>query len=615
MFFSDLQSSDLLFEAVDDTIEVHRNKYETLMRKKTILGYASAERIYKQIKFLENNKGQFVTKAQGLLTNPNFKPATFRKIILNDIHKDKSRTVYAPTRWVDRIIVTALRLLIEGSYKFHPSLHGGRPEHGVPTFIYSYLWAVQQGYCYSLKVDIKRAFSSTNQELVPATLRKQIKDKKLLALIKKFIAIDYKDDSGNSSTLKAGLPEGSPLSPTLFNVVMNSVMNRFHEKGFIAVVYIDDLIILGRTAKEALEAKHLFQSLIEERGLNLHPTKTQTIPVHNREFQDLLGLGLNYMRIEAGLDEVTGEEKTRHHALVLKGVRRQWRKDCLQLVEVWNKDKKGYDDDTLRLRAEALENIATVIELGADDPLRKELRTIVAKKIKSAPEWIEPNITGPVHSMVSPVSSNSDSSTISTIISNDDCITKGISTGVVRDKNPSTAHVGSRPPVHPLFPSDMNFPISSIISRRLDPEQSPEAMTCYDECFQVLCDKSLSAEKRHNKVIPIIDHYYYVANSTLMQEELEKLLPDGYQMGQRFSPELKLRKPYYKKIGGPLIRRLNLLFGSKAKIIIDAEIERSGEGFRICGEPNIRSGSNWDTERILVIFQRKDFPTRTLSFN
>lgn len=614
MFFSDLQSNDLLFEAVDDTIAVHRNKYETQMRKKTLHGYASAERIYKQIKFLENNKGKFVKKAQRLLTNPNFKPAIFRKIILNDIIKDKTRTVYTSTRWVDRIIVTTARLLIERSYKFHSSLHGGRPEHGVSTFVYNYLWAVQQGNCHSLKVDIKGAFSNTNQELVLNTLRKQIKDKKLLALIKKFITIDYKDDTGKVFKLEFGLPEGSPISPTLFNIVMNAVMNRFHEKGFVAFVYIDDLIILGRTAKEALEAKHLFQSLIEERGLKLHPIKTQTVPVHTREFQDLLGLGLNYMRIEARPDEATGEEKTRHHSLVLKAVRRQWRKDCLQLVEVWNKGKKGYGDDTLKLRAEALENIATVIELGAEDPLRKELRTIVAKK--SAPEWIEPNITGPVHSLVSPVSSNSDRSTVSTIISNDDCITKPMSARVSRGKSPSMAHVGSRSLAHPLFPSNMKFPISSIISRRLDPEQSQEALACYEECFQVLCDRSLSVEKRHNKVIPIIDHYYYVANSTLMQKELETLLPTGYQMGQRFfSLELKLREQHRKKIGGPLIRRLNLLFGPKAKIIVDAEIERSDDGFRISGEPNIRFGPSWSDGRISIVFHRREFPTRTLSLN
>jgi hypothetical protein len=393
---------------------------------------------------------------------------------------------------------------------------------------------------------------------------------------------------------------------------MTSVMNRFHEKGFIALVYIDDLIIMGRTSSEAVEAKQLFQSLIEARGLTLHPDKSQNLPVHNRKLQNLLGLGLNYLRIEAESDAATGKEKAQHRTLVLKGARKQWRRDGLQLLEAWNKDKKGYGDDTLRLRAEALENIAAVIELGADDPLRKELRAIVAL---SAPRRTEPNITGPVHSKVSPVSSNRDRSTIGIVTTIGDSITKPMSARANRGKNPSTAHAGSRSLAHPLFPKKMRFPIESIISRRLNPEQSQMAYECYEECIQTLCNKSLDFDEKRNEVIRIINGYYFLSNSTIFHEDLKFLLPDVYQNSQNFSRELRLRGPSHKKIGEKLLQGLNRLHGTGSKIIIDAKIKFWKGAYRLSAEPNIRTRPHLGDERILIVFRRSRFPMQTLSLN
>ena len=73
---------------------------------------------------------------------------------------------------------------------------------------------------------------------------------------------------------KRGLPQGSPLSPVMANLMLDDFDDDMETSGFRMIRYADDFVVLCKSEAEAKQAEQRAAASLEEHGLGLHPDKS-----------------------------------------------------------------------------------------------------------------------------------------------------------------------------------------------------------------------------------------------------------------------------------------------------------------------------------------------------
>lgn len=137
-----------------------------------------------------------------------------------------------------------------------------------------------------LFIDISKAYDTINRSALLKKLMSKLNGSKTFEYLKWFLGkrayrFQYKDGKSNEINLKLGLPQGSALSPLLFNVYTESLTKSKNVFGFA-----DDLILIGdcNTQENLKKFKKNLKKLtgrIRKLGLNVNPKKTKMMIVGN----------------------------------------------------------------------------------------------------------------------------------------------------------------------------------------------------------------------------------------------------------------------------------------------------------------------------------------------
>lgn len=137
--------------------------------------------------------------------------------------------------------------------------------------------------CISL--DLESAFDKLWPEVVTHHMTTLGFDNKITEFIKNFLTertFQVKNNHQLSSphTMECGIPQGSPLSPLLFQIVINSIFQNVEDsEKVIMLIYADDITIIARSGKSR-GSKPLRKSLdkiskwCQETGLTFNPNKS-----------------------------------------------------------------------------------------------------------------------------------------------------------------------------------------------------------------------------------------------------------------------------------------------------------------------------------------------------
>jgi hypothetical protein len=94
-------------------------------------------------------------------------------------------------------------------------------------------------------VDVKNAFNTASWELIVKKLEKRQISRYLLNIIKKYLSGRRVSlDRSTSEEIGGGVPQGSVLGPTLWNILYDDVMEIEAPEGVSMVCYADDLAIV-----------------------------------------------------------------------------------------------------------------------------------------------------------------------------------------------------------------------------------------------------------------------------------------------------------------------------------------------------------------------------------
>jgi RNA-directed DNA polymerase len=156
----------------------------------------------------------------------------------------------------DRVIQQAIAQVLtpvfdpgfsESSFGFRP----GRSAHGAVRQVQR---SIRAGYRVAVDLDLEKFFDRVQHDVLLARLARQVRDKRLLALIGRYLRAGVLvGDIIHASAM--GTPQGGPLSPLLANVLLDDLDVELQRRGHRFVRYADDLLVLVRSVRAGQRVK------------------------------------------------------------------------------------------------------------------------------------------------------------------------------------------------------------------------------------------------------------------------------------------------------------------------------------------------------------------------
>ncbi len=156
----------------------------------------------------------------------------------------------------DRVIQQAISQVLTPIYeqKFSDHSYGFRPQRSASQAVSKASGFVSEGRIFVVDMDMKSFFDEVNHDRLMYQLSKDIKDKRLLRLIRKYLQSGVMQGGLSHQRIK-GTPQGSPLSPLLSNVVLDELDKELERRGHQFVRYADDFSIFVRSQRAGERVK------------------------------------------------------------------------------------------------------------------------------------------------------------------------------------------------------------------------------------------------------------------------------------------------------------------------------------------------------------------------
>ena len=186
---------------------------------------------------------------------------------------------------VDRLIQQALLQVLQP--RFDPSFsehsHGFRPGRRAHDAICEARRYVQGGRRWVVDVDLERFFDRVNHDVLMGRLAKRIEDRRVLRLIRRYLAAGVMAD-GVVLDRHEGTPQGGPLSPLLANVLLDEVDWDLERRGHRFVRYADDLRVFVGSRKAGERVMRSLIGLFGRLRLRVNESKSAVDRAWNRPF-------------------------------------------------------------------------------------------------------------------------------------------------------------------------------------------------------------------------------------------------------------------------------------------------------------------------------------------
>ena len=211
----------------------------------------------------------------------------------------------------DRIVQTALKLVLEPIFEagFCPTSYGFRPGRRAHDAIAEVRQLIHapRSYEWVIEGDVEDCFGSIHHGLLMEQVRRRVTDKRVLALIRAFLAAGIMREQGSLAATPSGAPAGSSLSPLLANIALSVLDRHFQEawtsrtqeqrtrdraKGlpsYRMIRFADDFVVMvhGTEAQAHAIKEQTAEFMAEQLRLTLSPEKTAI--THVDDGFDLLG--------------------------------------------------------------------------------------------------------------------------------------------------------------------------------------------------------------------------------------------------------------------------------------------------------------------------------------
>lgn len=163
----------------------------------------------------------------------------------------KKRLLGIPTV-VDRLVQQAIHQVLQPIFEtdFQTHSYGFRPGRNAHQAVKQSLQNINEGYQDIVDIDLKSFFDEVEHHILLELIYKRVKCPLTLKLIRGFLRAPIQIN-GQLHKRRKGVPQGSPLSPLLSNILLNELDKELEKRGHRYVRYADDFSIYVKSKAAA----------------------------------------------------------------------------------------------------------------------------------------------------------------------------------------------------------------------------------------------------------------------------------------------------------------------------------------------------------------------------
>jgi RNA-directed DNA polymerase len=180
-----------------------------------------------------------------------------------DEGKGKTRLLGVPTV-KDRLLQQAVSQVLMQYWErdFNENSFGFRPNKNARQAFGRALQYIHEGKTYIVDIDLKTFFDEVDHCLLLNLLYQRVKCPKTLKLIRQWLRVPIKI-KGKLQKRRRGVPQGSPLSPLLSNILLNELDKELTRRKLKFVRYADDFSIYCNSRIQATVTMKAISSFLK----------------------------------------------------------------------------------------------------------------------------------------------------------------------------------------------------------------------------------------------------------------------------------------------------------------------------------------------------------------
>jgi RNA-directed DNA polymerase len=153
---------------------------------------------------------------------------------------------------LDRVIQQAIAQVLTPIYEgvFSDNSYGFRPKRDCHQAIRKCKEYIDAGYNWAVDIDLAKYFDTVNHDKLMRILSENIKDRRVLYLIRKYLQSGVMINGVVMET-EEGTPQGGNISPLLSNIMLNELDKELTKRGLRFCRYADDCNIYVKSRKAA----------------------------------------------------------------------------------------------------------------------------------------------------------------------------------------------------------------------------------------------------------------------------------------------------------------------------------------------------------------------------